>query len=86
MENKEGDQSKASDQSLTDAELIAKRKWAIDQANASSSIEGHVPTAEYLSDCDSAAAGDLTLEEARARSLARAIKSQAAADKLAKGD
>ena len=86
MGNEGQNQSKASGEGVTDAEFIARRKWAIDQANASSSIEGHVPTTEYLSDCDSVAAGNLTLEEARARSLSRAIKSQAAADSLAKGE
>lgn len=57
----------------------AKRRWDHEQALASSSIEGHVPTAAYLADSEAVIEGTMTLEEAMARSLTRAL----AADKAA---
>lgn len=57
----------------------AERRWAHDQSLASSRIEGHVPSEAYLADSEAVIEGTMTLEEAGARSLARAL----AADKAA---
>lgn len=57
----------------------AERRWANDQALANASIEGHVPSPEFLEDCEAVIQGTMTNEEARARSLERAL----AADKAA---
>lgn len=57
----------------------AKRHWINEQALASSCIEGHLPSQEYLADCQALVDGTMTNEEAGARSLARAR----AADKIA---
>ncbi len=57
----------------------AERRWVNGQVLASARIEGHVPTQEYLADCQAWVEGTMTNEEARARSLARAM----AADKAA---
>jgi hypothetical protein len=51
----------------------AQRRAAHEQALASSRLEGHVPTPEYLADCEAVIAGTMTLEGARAASLARAL-------------
>lgn len=58
---------------------IAERRWASEQALANASIEGHVPSSEFLADCDAVVQGAMTTEEARARSLARALAANAAA-------
>jgi hypothetical protein len=58
----------------------AKRREAHEQALASTRIEGHVPTPEFLADCEAVIKGTMTEEEARAASLARAL----AADKAAR--
>jgi hypothetical protein len=42
------------------------------QALANTRIEGHEPTPEFLADCEAVNRGQMTLTEARARSLARA--------------
>lgn len=57
----------------------AERRWASEQALANASIEGHLPSQGYLSDCQAWVDGTMTNAEARARSLARAL----AADKAA---
>ena len=58
----------------------AERRWAHEQALASTRISGHVPTPEFLSDVEAVIKGTMTNEEARAASLARALaKDQAAA-------
>jgi len=57
----------------------AQRRWASEQALASARIEGHIPTPAYLADCEAVVQGVMTLNEAGARSLARAV----AADKYA---
>lgn len=57
----------------------AERRWASKQALANASIEGHLPSKEYLADCQAWVDGTMTNEEAGARSLARAL----AADKFA---
>ena len=55
----------------------AERRLAHTQALANTRIEGHEPTAEFLADCEAVNVGTMTLEQLRARSLAR---SQAAND------
>jgi hypothetical protein len=60
---------------LTQAEL----RWALDQALASSRIEGYIPTLEFLADREAVIAGTLTLEQASAASLKRALAADAAA-------
>jgi hypothetical protein len=54
----------------------AKRRHAIAQALASTRLEGHIPTREFLADCEAVTAGTMTGEEARARSLARVMEEQ----------
>jgi Antitoxin VbhA len=62
----------------------AERRWAHEQALASTRIEGHVPAPEFLADCEAVIAGTMTTEQAQARSLARALaKDRAAADRAA---
>lgn len=57
---------------MTAMKTEAERRIAADQALASGRIEGHVPSAEFLADSAAVVAGTMTLEEAGARSLARA--------------
>ena len=57
----------------------AERRFAHEQALASSRIEGDVPTAESLADTEAVIVGKMTPEEARARSLARALAKDRAA-------
>ena len=58
---------------------IAERRWAAEQALANASIEGHVPSQEFLEDCEAVIQGTMTTEDAGARSLARALAANAAA-------
>ncbi len=44
-----------------------------EQALASTRIEGHEPTPEFLADCAAVIDGAMTREQARASSLARAL-------------
>lgn len=57
----------------------ASRRWASEQALASASVEGHVPSPEYLQDCQAVIDGTITTEEAATRSLARALAAASAA-------
>ena len=57
----------------------AQRRYANEQALASTRIEGHVPTPEFLADCEAVIAGTMTEEQARAASLARALAKDHAA-------
>lgn len=50
----------------------AERRYVHAQALANTAIEGHIPTAEFLADCEAVNAGTMTLEQQRARSAARA--------------
>ena len=45
-----------------------------EQALASSRISGHVPSPEFLADCERVINGSMTLEELRAESLKRALE------------
>ena len=49
----------------------AERRFAANQALASTRLEGHVPTPAFLADWEAVIAGTLSGEEGRARSLAR---------------
>ena len=57
---------------------IAERRWANRQALANASIEGYVPSPEFLADCEAVVLGTMTEEEARGRSRARALAMEAA--------
>ncbi|MEI7872662.1 MAG: antitoxin VbhA family protein [Alphaproteobacteria bacterium] len=61
-------------------EPAAERRASLDQALASTRLEGHVPTPEFLADCEDYIAGRVTREEAMARSTARALAAERAAD------
>lgn len=54
------------------AQTEAERRIAVEQAVANTRIEGHLPTPEYLADFDAFIQGKMTLDEVRARSMARA--------------
>jgi hypothetical protein len=51
----------------------AQRRWDHEQALASSRIAGHVPTPDFLLDCEAVITGKITLAQARDASLARAL-------------
>lgn len=51
----------------------AERLLAHEQALASSRIEGHRPSLEFLADCAAVVEGEMTRDQARAASLARAL-------------
>lgn len=57
----------------------AQRRLAHEQALASTRIEGHQPSPEFLADCEAVIEGTMTRDQARAASLARAL----AKDKVA---
>lgn len=50
-----------------------QRRQAHEQALASTRIEGHKPSAEFLADCEAVVEGSMTHDEARAASLRRAL-------------
>jgi hypothetical protein len=56
------------------------RRRALDQALANTRIEGHVPSPEFLADCESYVQGGISTEDLRAASLARARDAQRAAE------
>ena len=55
-----------------DASTEQDRRDSMDQALANTRIEGHVPTPEFLADCERFVRGEITQEDIRAASLARA--------------
>ena len=57
----------------------AQRRLAHEQALASTRIEGHRPSPEFLADCDAVIEGTMTRDQARAASLARALAKDKAA-------
>jgi DNA-binding LacI/PurR family transcriptional regulator len=57
----------------------AERRLGFEQALASTRIEGHRPTAEFLADVEAVIGGDMTHDQARAAALARAQAAEAAA-------
>lgn len=58
----------------------AARRIAHEQALASTRLEGHEPTPEFLADAEAVLAGTMTPAQARAASLARALAAERAAD------
>lgn len=57
----------------------AELRRAFDQVHASSRIEGHAPDPVYLADCEAVIAGTMTVDEALAESLKRALAEDRAA-------
>lgn len=57
----------------------AERCMAHAQALASTRISGHEPTPEFLADCEAVVDGTMTIEQAGAESLARALAKDRAA-------
>lgn len=57
----------------------AQRRLAHEQALASTRIEGHKPSPEFLADCNAVVDGAMTREQARAASLSRALAKDKAA-------
>lgn len=57
----------------------AQRRMAHEQALASTRIEGHQPSPEFLADCEAVIEGTMTRDQARAASLARALTKDKAA-------
>ena len=51
----------------------AQARWSFNQAQASSRLEGHVPDASYLADCEAVIKGTMTTEEAIEASRKRAV-------------
>ncbi len=69
---------------MTDIAKI-RRRLAHEQALANTRIEGHRPSAEFLSDCEAVIDGTMTRDQARAASLERALsKDRSAAAGLAR--
>lgn len=65
----------------------AQRRLAHEQALASTRIEGHQPSPEFLADCEAVIEGTMTRDQARAASLARAlVKDKAVATAAAVAD
>ena len=62
------------------ADTAAGRRASLDQALTSTRLEGHVPTPEFLADCEDFIAGRITRDEIMARSTARALAAERAAD------
>ena len=60
------------------------RRRSMAQRLATTRIEGHVPSPEFLTDCESFIRGETTHEDVRARSLARAVEADRAASVLAR--
>lgn len=64
-----------------ESEEQQRRRCGMEQALASSRIEGHVPSSEFLADVEVYITGNMTGEQVRAASLQRAL----AADRKARG-
>lgn len=58
----------------------AQRRWASEQSLASARIEGFVPTADFLADCEAYVEGTMTNDEAGERCLQRALAQKAERD------
>lgn len=56
----------------------AERRLNHEQSLANTRIEGHVPSAEFLEECEAVIVGQMSHEEARVASLARALAREAA--------
>jgi len=55
----------------TDDEAIARRRWASQQAIANCKIEGFEPSAEFLAEKERIIRGEITIEESKARIIAK---------------
>jgi hypothetical protein len=64
---------------MNDEQKRAEHRQWHEQSLASTRLEGHVPTPEFLADCEAVIEGTLSRDEARARSLARALARDRAA-------
>jgi Antitoxin VbhA len=53
----------------------AERRYFNAQALSSTRIEGHVPSAEFIADCEAVVEGTMTSEQARTASISRALAS-----------
>ena len=60
------------------------RRRSLAQALANTRIEGHTPSPEFLADCERFARGEITQEDVRAASLARAQAAERGATTRAK--
>jgi Antitoxin VbhA len=47
-------------------------RWHLEQALASTRLEGHEPSPEFLADCEAMVTGQISIEEARERIIDRA--------------
>ncbi len=61
-------------------ETAADRRAHLEQALASTRLEGHVPTPEFLADCEEYIAGRITREEILKREVARVLGDERAED------
>lgn len=59
-----------------------QRRWNIKQAIASARIEGFEPSPDFLADVDLVIRGELTFDQVRERSLARALAREAPSQHL----
>lgn len=66
---------------MNDSEKV-RRRFVHEQALASTRIEGHLPSAEFLSDCEAVIEGVMTRDQARAASLERALEKDRSAAAL----
>jgi hypothetical protein len=64
---------------MRDSTTKAERRHALEQAIASTRLEGHVPSEEFLEDCQAVVDGTMTLDQMRAASKARALAADRAA-------
>lgn len=66
-------QQRCSDESATPRRRsVAKRSMRLEQALASTRLEGHQPNAEFLADMQAMVDGQLSAEEVRGRIIERA--------------
>lgn len=61
-------------------ESAAERRAGLDQALASTRLSGHVPTSEFLADCEDYIAGRIACEEILAREVERVLSTKRATD------
>ena len=61
-------------------EAAAERRAGLDQALASTRLSGHIPTPEFLADCEDYIAGRIALKGILARTVDRELGTKRAAD------
>lgn len=69
----------SSSDTRSDGRSVAMRRWHLEQALASTRLEGHVPSADFLADCEAMITGQLTADEVRVRVIQRAKDADASA-------